>query len=74
MTKEEYGERLASIRYSVNQLVMDLGATYMTEPKVLEKVLNDAMNGALFEIEPDDKKTKKMLTVTDYHRESDELI
>ena len=74
MTKEEYGERLASIRYSVNQLVTDLGATYSTEPNVLEKVLNDAMNGALFEIEPDDKKTKKMLTVTDYHRESDELI
>ena len=66
MTNEEYIARLSEIRVKVNELCDDLGATYSTAPEMLERVLNIAMNGDLFDIKRGKVKTQKIITVCDY--------
>ena len=66
MTKKEYSSRLCDIRILVNELCNDLGSTYNTAGIVLEKVLNDAMNGDLERIKPKDKKTRKIISIVNF--------
>lgn len=60
---EEYKTRLLEIRRKVNELLDDIGATYSTEPELLEKVLNIAMNGDLTNTQGDKIKTEKIISV-----------
>lgn len=68
MTAKEYREKCYDIRVLINQLVDDLGATYNTSPAILEKVINDALNGDLLTVSPKKKNnTRKIATIKDYH-------
>ena len=60
---EEYKTRLLEIRVKVNELLDDIGATHSTEPELLEKVLNIAMNGDLTNTKEGKIKTEKIISV-----------
>lgn len=45
MTINEYREHAIKLRVAINELCHKVGKTCYTSPKLLEKVLNDIMNG-----------------------------
>ena len=66
LTDNEYTTRLLEIRVKVNELLDDLGVTYDTAPEMLEKVLNNAMNGDLLTTSGGMVKTAKII-VCNFH-------
>lgn len=47
MTINEYAKELSKIRYLINNLAYDMGATYDTNIFYLEQIVNDALQGDL---------------------------
>ena len=66
MSNEEYKNRLMKIRMEVNTLLDDLGVKYSEAPKMLEKVLNVAMNGDFCDEKNGKIKTAKIISVSNY--------
>ena len=68
MEFDEYKDRLMEIRVKVNTLLDDIGATYSTQPEMLEKILNIAMNGDFDDVKDGKVKTSKIISVIDFHK------
>lgn len=47
MTINEYAKELARIRFTINKLAVEMGATYDTNNYYLEQIINDALQGNL---------------------------
>lgn len=52
MTNEEYSSKLSKIRQALNQLLDDLQTPYSKEPTMLEKIINESLNGDLETVNP----------------------
>lgn len=66
MDFKEYIDRLLEIRRKVYSLMDDLGTRYSDQPQEIERLLNIALGGDLFDVKDGKIKTIKFITVNDY--------